>query len=804
MQNGEQDNLIGMKLGHYEVMKRLGRGGMGSVYLAHDRSLDRLVALKVMLASLAQDESVFTRFKREARAVAQLNHPNIVQVYSVGVDKNTPFIAMEFVDGESVEAMLLRQRQCPWQQAISVAAQVAAALECAHEKGIIHRDIKPSNLLMDTRGRVRVADFGLAKVDTAATQLTSAGVLMGTPHYMSPEQCGTDEVGPSSDLFSLGVVLYEMLAGQRPFTGETPAGLVRSITLDTPRSIAELVPDLPPEVSRLVMRLLAKTPDTRFPSGRELGLALQGMEPVASDGSNIGARTVITPIPPSAGLASETVVSPFPGASAAGELTPTMPSKSRMAPVVLAAIAVALAALSLGVGLLALRLIRERPDPVTASNETETAPDVSPPEPSTEEYAAGDQVPGEPLLPPADARWEEPSPGLVIADLGNDLLNARPLDWTGHPPALLAHGVRGSLDRTAKRQAMVLISPQDRAVHPVRATAFPLAPGKRPLFRSLFAIPRTHPGASLHNTIMMIRPARDSGESYHQELVASTLDPYEEHPVLLFSPSGLGKTEISQGGILPGACSGFAVHPNGRALCLIMSKEFGDVVRENYLLECRLTEQAVDRVREIPVESGRISRVWYSPDGEHLVVQRGGSRAYSELWLLAAGYADAGEPSCVFTAKQPILTVAISPAGTHMIVALGQRERADLDLILVDLTRPAPDNCEPIGAGMISAHPWMPGGSHFVGVTTQSPGSREVWGSALLEPKKRHLLTSLPTGRTGTRNQGVLSAPIVSMGGDWIAVEISAQPLKLAFLDVEKYLGAQGKSAPWEGADRRP
>ena len=277
MSQGDPDSLVGRKFGEFELVERLGHGGMGAVYLARDKSLDRMVAVKVMAGAIAAEADLVQRFAREAKAAARLTHPNIVQVYRVGNEAGTPYIAMEYVEGAPLNVLLKRCGTMSWQQALHITSQVADALTCAHGSGIIHRDIKPDNIIVNQQGRAWVADFGLAKIQGADTQLTATGLFMGSPRYMSPEQCGTAPVTPASDMFSLGIVLYEMLAGRRPFVAETPAGLVKQITLDDPEPLATAAPDTPPAVRRLVDSLMAKDPNARTSDGAVLAEAIRNI-----------------------------------------------------------------------------------------------------------------------------------------------------------------------------------------------------------------------------------------------------------------------------------------------------------------------------------------------------------------------------------------------------------------------------------------------------------------------------------------------------------------------------------------------
>ncbi|MCC6490861.1 MAG: protein kinase [Candidatus Hydrogenedentes bacterium] len=268
------EDLGGKQIDQYAILRCLGKGGMGAVYLARDTTLDRPVAFKVLFPSYLHVEGIVQRFEREAKAAAKLNHPNIVQVYGVGLTGDIPYIAMECVDGLSLETLIKQEGPMHWQRALGIAAQIASALECAHGHGVVHRDIKPANVLVDRQGRVRVTDFGIAKVMQAQTQLTSEGTFIGTPQYMSPEQCGMGEVGPASDLFSLGVTLYELMSGRIPFAGNTPATLIRSITLDRPEPLDNYVTGVPQTVHDFIGGLLQKNPAMRYSTAREVLLDL--------------------------------------------------------------------------------------------------------------------------------------------------------------------------------------------------------------------------------------------------------------------------------------------------------------------------------------------------------------------------------------------------------------------------------------------------------------------------------------------------------------------------------------------------
>jgi serine/threonine-protein kinase len=271
----------------YELQQRIGRGGMADVFLARDLLLNRQVAIKVLFPEFATDPNFVERFRREAQSAANLNHPNVVSVYDWGKYANTYFMAMEYVPGRTLADILKANGHINSVQAAEIASEVSAALGHAHRNGVAHRDIKPANILIGTNGQVKVADFGIARAMNAPTEanLTQVGNVMGTATYFSPEQAQGAQPDPRSDLYSLGIVLYEMVAGRPPFTGDNPVSIAYKQVHDQPQPLNQIVADVPRAYEAIVAKLLAKQPDRRYPDADALREDLRRFrngEPVAA------------------------------------------------------------------------------------------------------------------------------------------------------------------------------------------------------------------------------------------------------------------------------------------------------------------------------------------------------------------------------------------------------------------------------------------------------------------------------------------------------------------------------------------
>ncbi len=258
------------KIGQYTVVSQIGRGGMGIVYKGRDESLNRFVAIKVLSEQLAEDGTLVQRFEREAQAAAGLSHPNIVQIYFIGEDNGHPYFVMEYVPGRSLDQLLRAEGRVDNPRAAQIILQAAHGLAAAHDKGIIHRDIKPANLILDDRGLVKIADFGLALPADAQTQLTATGMFVGTPGYLAPEQCAGEKADNRTDIYALGVSFYMLLTGTPPFRGDSPLALVKQIMDAEPADVSTLNPTVDEETRRILKRMIAKDRAQRYQNCHEL------------------------------------------------------------------------------------------------------------------------------------------------------------------------------------------------------------------------------------------------------------------------------------------------------------------------------------------------------------------------------------------------------------------------------------------------------------------------------------------------------------------------------------------------------
>jgi serine/threonine protein kinase len=375
----------GILAGRYRLQRRVGGGGMGAVWEAYDQELDRPVAIKIPDRSLAADESFVERFRREARSAGRLSHPNVAQVYDYGMDDGQPYLVMELVPGETLASRLAREGPLPSEDARRIAAGVADALHAAHEGGVVHRDVKPGNIMLTPEGGVKVMDFGIAAA-AADGRMTGTGQVLGTPAYMAPEQAAGKGATPASDVYALGVVLYEMLAGRAPFAGDTALAVASAHLHRDPEPLQTAAPEADPEAVEAVNSAMAKDPADRPATAAAMATMLRGDAPPTEASTAVlaaGASTEAMAMSPTERLdGSGTGVLPGGPVTEEPETAPPAPARRRRG---VAGWVVAVAALvAVGIVLIVLAMTlsgggaeNQLPRPPSLAPQTTPAPQKS-------------------------------------------------------------------------------------------------------------------------------------------------------------------------------------------------------------------------------------------------------------------------------------------------------------------------------------------------------------------------------------------------------------------------------------------
>lgn len=733
--SGGHASLIGATLGHYAVQALIGRGAVGTVYLAKDTLLGRPVALKVLLGSLARNPDQVRRFQREAKAAAPLQHPHIVSIYEAGIRDGTPYIAMEYVEGESLERFIRRKgADLPWQHALHVVEQVAQALECAHQAGIIHRDVKPANILLDRQGQARLTDFGIASsVQTEAKWgQTELGRLMGTPEYMSPEQCmGEKELTPASDLFSLGVMLFRMLSGRLPFEGQSAVALMKSITSETPPRVNQLVQGVPDDVARLVAHLLEKEPKNRPASAQAVVDIVQRLQR-----ENGGASAL-----PEAlnrfvreQMKTRSVKSDTP---AAGKKTPhgpkitAAPRRLRFAPVSVMS--------KLAAGFLIFAAIAGA---------------------GYWRYAQrSEMAPAAPIM--ADAAFAEQGNGFILASLPSGSWAVTGLHWAGEHPVLLVE-VEGPAGTTLEGARGVLaIDPEGRTVRSVRAPSsaildaeywrMDLAGG------GLGPVPAAPEGTPLRDMFFLQGNAarqRPDGASFclvgqrWDEAMSRSRPLFDAEGCLWPPRRGTPWEAMETGDAAP--------KPDGVTACLLLDTAGAG---GNYLVEHDLRWKERTRMGArltspgAPILPGTVQ---YSPDGSRLAYMRRRNSQEQELWTVACdGREVDGKPLAIGRFEGQAV---FSPEGDRL--AVGRTGADGPHLMLLRIGDSAVE-AEP-GPGKIITESWHPSGQYLV-VAAPDPetGREQLWAVETDSPYRRRAITRFA--------EGVRTAGAVARDGRWAA-----------------------------------
>lgn len=288
--------------GRYQLLERIGSGGMARVYKAQDRALGRIVAIKMLHESLTGDQGFLQRFQQEAHAAANLTHPNIVTVHDIGQDQNHYYIVMEYVDGQTLKQLVRQYNQAghpmPISRALDLTIQICTGIGYAHRADLVHCDVKPQNVLVTRDDRIKVADFGIARAMSEATLDRQASQIWGTPQYFSPEQAAGEPATPASDVYSIGVILFELLTGQLPFSGDTPTALALKHIQEEPPAIADTNPTVPIQLDQIIQKVMSKEPAGRYRTGGQLGRILSAyrQRTLAAAGSDITIQQPTTPV----------------------------------------------------------------------------------------------------------------------------------------------------------------------------------------------------------------------------------------------------------------------------------------------------------------------------------------------------------------------------------------------------------------------------------------------------------------------------------------------------------------------------
>jgi serine/threonine protein kinase len=729
-------SLIGRTLGNYVVKTLIGRGAMGTVYLATDQSLGRSVALKVLLGTLARSPGQLEKFQQEAKSAAPLQHPNIVRVYEAGVLEGVPYIAMEYVEGEPLDRFLRRSGPLTWQNALHIAHQVAQALECAHRADLVHCDVKPSNILLDRRGRVRLMDFGIAKVQHRKGRRPTPTEFLATPQYMSPEQCGAGgAVGLGTDLFSLGVMLYQMISGRMPFEGESTVALVTAITTEQPPRLNQIVMGVPDDVARLVAHLMEKDMRHRPHAAGAVCMTIERLHR-----ENGGASAV----PEALNAFVREQAEPRTLSTKAGSTTSGQPRKPffkfRGTPKQYSSVSLMSQALAGAIFVVVFLgfLYWQFHGP---KNIALAAPEIH------------------------DTRFDVQSAALRSVPLPGRDWHVSGMHWSGSNPVLIV-GVAGAPGTTKQgAHGRLSVNLSNETILSLSSPAGPIsdADAWRYLVPSLggSSLPAVAETSPFHNAMLVHAYAGSplSSSSSVVTLLQKTDEAVPRRDLLFRAPTGQWNPQIQNP--WHDTPAGHAVmHPNGKTLCLLL---FDEESHGNYLIERDTTQKNTERTGarcSPPGDPIIASSMLYSPDGTYLSYMRDKGAGERELWVIpSGGTEDSGR---LITLGRLGNEFSFSPDSTRMVVGFHRGNATHLMIVRAEDGSIA---SQP-GLGHITHASWHPSGRWIVVRAVDEAGETDqLWAVESISPHRRLQLTHLP--------QGVEAGGVVSRDGRWIAAVVS-------------------------------
>ncbi len=747
MGSGGHASLIGHTFSGYEVQALLGRGAMSCVYQAHDVRLGRPVALKVLLGSLARNPVNVRLFHREAQAAAPLRHPNIVRVYSAGVEAETPYIAMEYVPGESLARFMRRKGAQKWQTALYIGEQVAAALACAHEHGITHRDVKPANILLDQKGRVRLTDFGIACAQQSGDAEFAAGVL-GTPHYMAPELCSGQEASCASDLYALGVTLYELMAGELPFQSDSPVVLLKQISTEEPVRLNRKQREVPDDVARLVAHLLSKDPAERpneadtvrdriaqlMTNGGGQSAIPDALAAFVKEQSHTTNLRVLTPPPKSAIRKGSSTKRARTHSRSTG--------RDRVGRLVATGCAV-LICLFMGLW-------------IGGGGDAEASLRPAPAIPSTRFDAIG----GDALLMRTpieayrftDLRWLGDQSVVAVAATGQ--------------PGTLYNGFTGvmAIDPIAQTCTNVLTpaDPSDGSltVRP-RLNPIPAYPKDSPLSGTVSAYKYT---ADDKTATVVARLVRVEDGLLTREPFFSVSNAHNEIGARMDRPASSPIERVPF----------TSPHPNGDRVCVAL---YDSLHHGYYLVELPVPfEGDPEKGTRLTTTDARLNpeSVAYSQDGGRLGYLLTNSKDQTELWVIQTGGNDMnGTPIAAGVAEG---TFAFNPSNDTVLLS-NQVEDESQPHARVISTRDG-STIHDLGVGRVGHEAWHPSGAYAVVAAPDSRGYDQIWAVETAAPYRRQQLTTL--------GDGVGGLPAVSRDGVWVAAFGNTGQASMVFVDLTR------------------